>query len=145
MKNKIATAVALLMSFFQLPVLAATHPTVSGCPYIAAPADSLVLEGNSHIPTLVIWPRSFPPNYSGCVYIWFGTRLHSVARFDDAAVVDGVIDDLIKGIFDKSDLPPMVYCRAVNQPSVSNCERFRQLWSEEFPQLLSEISKRSKD
>lgn len=144
MKKKNAPVVAVLWVLLQAQAVAATQPTVPGCPYIAAPADSLVVEGNHYLPGVVIWPRSFPPAYSGCAYLWMGTRLHSIARFENATVVEGVIDDLIKGVFDDSDLPPMVYCKAVDQPGVSNCERFRQLWSEEFPQAIGDINKRSK-
>jgi len=143
MKNHVTLVAVLFLAVCAAPVRAATPPAVAGCPYQNAPADSLVAAGNHHLPSLTIWPRSFTPDYSGCVYLWFGTRLHSIARLDHAKLVDGVIGDLIEGVSDDSDLPPMVYCKAVNPPGDStNCERFVELWTVEFPQMMADINQR---
>jgi hypothetical protein len=144
MKSNIALPLAWLLGLAYVPAQAATQPTVPGCPYIAPPADSLVVEGNHHIPSLVIWPRSITQGYSGCVYLWLETRLYSVARLSDGKVVDGVIDDLVNGVFDDSDLPPMVYCEAASQAGENDCARFRKLWMEEFPEMIGEMNKRAK-
>jgi hypothetical protein len=143
MKINILLPLALLLGLAHVAAHAAAQPTVQGCPYITAPADSLVVEGNYHLPSLVIWPQSVTQAYSGCVYIWFGTRLHSIARLNEAKVVDGVIEDLVNGVFDDSDLPPMVQCEAASQAGKSDCERFRKLWIEEFPEIIGEINKRA--
>lgn len=143
MKNSLALRLALLLGVAHLPAQAATQAMVQGCPYITAPADSLVVEGNHHLPGLVIWPRSVKQAYSGCTYVWFETRLHSIARWSEGKVVDGVIDDLVNGIFDDSDLPPMVYCKATSQASKGDCARFRKLWIEEFPEMIDELNKRA--
>lgn len=144
MHHHLALATALFLGVFCAPARAAAQPEVPGCPYRTAPADSLTVAGNHHLPGITIWPRSFPPAYTGCVYLWFGTRLHSIARLDRTKLVDGVIDNLVEGVSDDSDLPPMVACRAVNPPADStDCERFVQLWTEEFPAMIADINQRS--
>jgi hypothetical protein len=144
MKSHIALPIALVLCLTHMSAQAAPQPAVQGCPYIAPPADSFVIEGNHFLPSLIIWPRSVTQAYSGCAYVWLGTRLHSIARLDEAKVVDGVIDDLVEGVFDDSDFPPMVYCKAEGQDDDSDCARFRQLWSEEFPQVIGEMNRRAR-
>jgi hypothetical protein len=60
----------------------------------------------------------------------------------EAKAVEGVIENLIDAVFDDSDLPPMVYCKTASAPDESDCDRFRKLWTEEFPAMIGEINKR---
>ena len=144
MKN-ILTFVAVTASLMmQLPAQAATQPQVEGCPYMAPPADSLVVEGNHHLPGMTFWPRAFPPAYTGCAYIWYGKRVYTIARWRDGKVIDGVIDEKLKSIWDESDLPPMVYCKKSVDDTYSDCGRFTQLWRVEFPGIVEEINTRGK-
>lgn len=110
--------------------LAQGRPQVEGCPYISVPKDSLVIKGNHHLPDAVYWPRSLEKTYTGCVYFWQGpSRLYSIARFRQGSLVDGVIQDIVDSVFDDSDLPPMVYCKAQDHPPESgDCARFSEGW-----------------
>lgn len=126
------------------PARAATQPQVAGCPYMAAPADSIVVEGNHHLPDATYWPRNMTKTYSGCAYFWLGPRLYSVARFHEGAVADGVIQDMVEAVWDESDRPPMVFCKARSRPVSGDCGRFDELWDawiELLPQIEAAAAK----
>lgn len=144
MKTALSVAAAAAWLVVELPAHAASQPRVKGCPYQARPADSLVVEGSRHLPGMAIWPRAFAPAYTGCAYIWFGTRLHTIARFQDGKVIDGVINNMLEGLHDESDLPPMVYCRKPVDDTYSDCGRFTQAWRVDFPGMVEEINARGR-
>jgi hypothetical protein len=96
------------------------------CPRIAIPMGSLVIGGaNTEVPLLIIYPRSFPANYSGCAYAWMGNdaELYSIARINKGSVAEGVISDYI--------MPSMVYCPSgESKENPSLCESFKQFWGD---------------
>ena len=92
--------------------------------------DSLVIGGNNiEVPLLIIHPKSFPANYSGCAYAWMGNdaELYSIARINKGSIAEGLISDYI--------LPSMVYCAAgENKENPSLCESFMQFWGDAIKQ-----------
>ncbi len=99
------------------------------CPTIPVPEDSVVIgEEDTPLPLLVLYPKRLAKDFSGCAYAWLaedaalnGTELHSIARFEKGAVVDGLISDSIG--------PSMVNCDARNREEhPALCGSFDQFW-----------------
>ena len=101
--------------------------TISACPSIAIPENSLVLENSGE--KLIIFPEKFSAFYTGCAYSWLNNEnyVYSVARFEKGNVVEGNIRS--------ATLAPM-YC----EPGKSDahpefCAIFNQFWRDAFNDL----------
>ncbi len=111
----------------------------SACPRIAIPQDSAVIgEEDTPLPLLVLHPASLSKDFSGCAYAWMaenaalsGSELYSIARFQNGAVVDGVISDSIA--------PSMVNCAPRSREEhPALCGTFDQFWRDAIDTPLPE-------